>query len=78
MRHCSLWQCSAVLGIVLCGNVIVLNKQQVIKKIGKDKWNAFCKFMNGQTCSINEDGSMDYYECDVENFLRQPKNRFFD
>jgi len=28
----------------------------------------FLKFMRGQTIGINEDGSSDYYECDVERF----------
>jgi len=34
--------------------------------------------MAGQTVRINKDGSTDYYECDVENFLRHPKDRFWD
>lgn len=55
-----------------------LNKKQVIEKIGKQNWKAFEEFMTGQTAGANPDGSTDYYECDVENFLRKPKNRFFD
>jgi len=55
-----------------------MNKKQVIEKIGKARWKAFEKFMDGQTVGLNPDGSTNYYERDVENFLRKPKNRFFD
>ncbi len=55
-----------------------MNKDEVIKKIGEKNWRRFMYFMRGQTCGINPDGSIDYYDCDVENFLRKPKNRFFD
>ena len=55
-----------------------MNKKQVIEKIGKENWKEFLNFMVGQTVGLNLDGSTDYYGCDVENFLRKPKNRFFD
>jgi len=55
-----------------------MKKEEVIKRIGKEKWKKFAKFMQGQTVGLNDDGSFDYYECDVENFLRKPKDRFFD
>jgi len=55
-----------------------MDKKQVIEKIGKKRGNVFEKFMIGQTVGLNPDGSTDYYDCDVENFLRKPKNRFFD
>ena len=55
-----------------------MRKEEVIKKIGKNRWKAFLKFMVGQTVSINKDGETDYYECDVENFLEKPEYRFFD
>ena len=55
-----------------------MNKKEVINKIGKKKWKEFLKFMTGQTIGINKDGSYDYYACDVENFLRNEKGRFFD
>jgi len=32
-----------------------MNKEEVINKIGKDKWKDFLKFMNGQTIGINKD-----------------------
>jgi len=56
----------------------VMNKEQVIKKIGKKNWPKFIKFMRGQTYAVNDDGSADYYDYDVENFLKKPEDRFFD
>lgn len=55
-----------------------MNKKQVIEKIGKSRWKAFSDFMKGQTVEINTDGSTEYYEWDVENFLRPEKRRFSD
>ena len=55
-----------------------LRKSEVIKLIGKKRWKEFEEFMTGQTVGLNEDGSYDYYECDVENFLRPANRRFFD
>ena len=54
-----------------------MRKEEIIKKIGKKRWNAFCKFMEGQTVSC-KDGIIDYYACDVDNFLNKPEKRFFD
>jgi len=44
-----------------------MNKKEVIKRIGKHNWKAFCEFMNGQTVGL-KDGKTDYYEIDVEHF----------
>ena len=55
-----------------------MNKQEVIAKIGKKRWKEFEKFMYGQTIERNPDGSDDYFEWDVENFLRPKHKRFFD
>lgn len=55
-----------------------MQKKEVISKIGKDNWTKFMKFMYGQTIGINKNGTYNYYECDVENFLRHPKDRFWD
>ena len=55
-----------------------MNKEEIIKKIGKKRWKEFLKFMRGQTTGIYPDGSPDYYAHDVENFLRPPQKRFFD
>ena len=54
-----------------------MKKVDVIKKIGKERWEEFCDFMVGQTVGW-KDGETDFYDCNVDNFL-QPKNkRFFD
>ena len=45
-----------------------MTEQEVKKRIGKKNWKAFCKWMYGQTLGVNEDGSIDYFECDVEAF----------
>lgn len=55
-----------------------MNKKEVIKKIGKERWKAFQKFMDGQTVSVTKDGEIDYYIIDVENFLAKPSQRFWD
>lgn len=57
-----------------------MNKEQIIDKIGEKNWDAFCEFMFGQTVSAGEDGKIDYYECDVENFVNKLKGKptFFD
>ena len=58
-----------------------MRKEEVIEKIGEENWKAFAEFMFGQTMGINPDGSTDFYECDVENFLyklRTGKLMFFD
>ena len=53
-------------------------KKEVIEKIGKKRWKEFNEFMNGQTVGVNPDGSTDYYQQDVENFLRPKNKRFWD
>jgi len=52
--------------------------QEVIKKIGINRLQEFYRFMRGQTVGCYKDGEIDYYEQDVENFLRSKKERFFD
>jgi len=52
--------------------------EQVVAKVGKERLREFQEFMVGQTVGENEDGSFNYYDCDVENFLRPPGKRFFD
>ncbi len=56
-----------------------MNKQQVIEKIGKKNWKKFQTFMFGQTCCM-KDGKLEYYECDVGNFINKINGRptFFD
>ena len=55
-----------------------MKKEEVTRKIGKERWKEFSRFMRGQTSGINKDGSADYYKRDVENFLRPKKQRFWD
>ena len=55
-----------------------MNKKKIVDRIGKNRWKAFQKFMAGQTVGKYQNGSIDYYEQDVKNFLRKQKDRFFD
>jgi len=55
-----------------------MNEKEVIKKIGKNRWKEFCEFMVGQTVSCYPNGETNYYECDVDNFMRKKENRFYD
>ena len=50
--------------------------KQLIKKAG-GSWSVFMKWMNGQTVGMNKDGSTDFYDYDVNRFIRykcNPKN----
>ncbi|MFH1588785.1 MAG: hypothetical protein ABIA76_05605 [Candidatus Diapherotrites archaeon] len=55
-----------------------MNKEEVIKKIGKHRWKEFDYFVREQKVGLNKDRSYDYYERDVENFLRPKHRRFWD
>ena len=57
----------------------MMNKSQVIEKIGNKNWDMFCKFMEGQTVRI-KDGEFDYYSVDVDNFIAKigGKPYYFD
>jgi hypothetical protein len=55
-----------------------MRKKEVIALIGPRRWKAFDQFMVGQTVGKYSNGAIDYYEQDVRNFLRKPKDRFFD
>ena len=49
---------------------------KMIKEAG-GSWVDFQEWMIGQTMGLNEDGSTDYYDCDVERFISykcNPKN----
>ena len=46
-----------------------MNKKEVIKLIGKDRWKEFNEWMRGQTVGINADSTTDYYKWDVERFV---------
>jgi len=58
--------------------MIEMKKEEAIKRIGEKRWEEFNEFMRGQTVGINKDGSIDYYEQDVENFLKPEKRRVWD
>lgn len=46
-----------------------MNEEELIKKIGRENLDKFFIFMKGQTVGIIN-GRYDYYEQDVENFMR--------
>ncbi len=52
-----------------------MNEAEVIKRIGKSNWKKFCKWMYGQTMGL-KDGKPDYYECDVEAFVKKIKTGY--
>lgn len=45
-----------------------MNKEEVIELIGEDMWIEFQEWMTGQTVGYSN-GSIDYYESDVERFI---------
>ena len=47
-----------------------MNKKQVLAKIGKENWKLFKDFMAGQTVGFDK-GIIDYYDCDVQNFINK-------
>ena len=50
--------------------------QNKIKEAG-GSWETFSGWICGQTCGLNEDGTLDIYDCDVDRFIRykcDPKN----
>lgn len=59
--------------------VIEMNKEEVIKRIGKENWRKFTAFMYGQTVKM-KNGEVNYFSCDVDNFIAKMKGEptFFD
>ena len=57
-----------------------MREEDAIKRIGKENWDKFKEFMEGQTIGTYPDGSANIYECDVENFINKLKGKptFFD
>jgi hypothetical protein len=49
-----------------------MTQKQVEIKLKENnlKWSVFSKWMCGQTVGLNKDGTIDYYEYDVERFIR--------
>lgn len=48
-----------------------MTEKQVKKLIGEENWEEFIHWMRGQTCGMNKDGSVNYYEDDVMAFKRK-------
>lgn len=48
-----------------------MKEQEVKSYIGTENWNTFLKFMEGQTVGVNNDGSTEFYDSDVERFCGQ-------
>jgi len=53
-----------------------MTEKQVKKLIGKENWKNFIHWMRGQTCGMNKDGNVDYYECDVIAFKEKLDNGY--
>lgn len=43
--------------------------KSAIRKAG-GSWDVFIEWMSGQTMRLNEDGTSDYYDRDVERYIR--------
>lgn len=50
-----------------------MSEKEVKQKIGEENWEKFLQWMRGQTCGLNEDGTTNYYECDVDAFYTKIK-----
>jgi len=50
-----------------------MSEQEVRLLIKKNHltWDEFCEFMKGQTVGMNEDGSTNFYDCDVKKFIEK-------
>lgn len=53
-----------------------MTEQEVKDTIGEEHWSEFCKWMGGQTVGMNLDGSINYYECDVDAFKQKLKSGY--
>jgi hypothetical protein len=59
--------------------MLFMTEKQAKQKIEKagGSWKVFKKWMYGQTVGVNEDGTTNYYDWDVEKFIGygcDPKN----
>lgn len=54
-----------------------MKEAEVREKIERagGSWEVFSDWMAGQTCGLDEDGTIDYYEYDVNRFLRYKCNQ---
>jgi len=53
-----------------------MREKEVKEKIGKGNWDAFNRWMAGQTVGIYPDGSTNFYNHDVETFLTKLKTSY--
>ena len=53
-----------------------MSEQEVKDKIGKENWSKFIGWMRGQTCSMYEDGTTNFYDHDVEAFATKLKTGY--
>lgn len=53
-----------------------MSEQEVKEEIGVKNWEKFLQWMRGQTCGLNEDGTINYYDCDVKAFKQKLLNGY--
>ena len=51
-------------------------EQEVKKEIKEENWEKFLDWMRGQTVGLNEDGTTDYYACDVMAFKHKLSSNY--
>ncbi|MDD5353491.1 MAG: hypothetical protein PHS93_10045 [Candidatus Omnitrophica bacterium] len=53
-----------------------MNKEQAKQKIEEagGSWDVFRRWMGGQTVGMNEDGTINYYDYDVNRFIEYKCN----
>ena len=52
-----------------------MNKEEVRELIGDSNWREFLDYMHGKTVGVNDDGSTDFYDWNVERFIMSLKRR---
>lgn len=55
-----------------------MTESEFIRTYGEVIFNDFCKFMRGQTCMLEPNGEVFYYQHDIDNYFRSNDERFFD
>ena len=48
-----------------------MREGRVRELIGEENWKGFCEWMGGQTVGLYSDGGTNYYDCDVNAYLRK-------
>ena len=52
-----------------------MREEEAIKKYGKENWEGMLPLMRGNTVGVNDDGSLDYYDYDLERAFEELKGR---